>query len=176
MPRRSIDSQNYGDHNLCRLWETPSKKSQRRYARAWIHPLSGDPPIYKALAIPKHPTRPSKFSTMTSNPANLALEDQFLFWHQELEARQEEQARKVAELMYRRTSCGKKTSVCGPSWKPAGPTNRESLLAPFLFPILARAKKPLYRTISTYRQMMNYPPAVPLSHAVHHLQMPRKPT
>ena len=35
---------------------------------------------------------------MTSNPANLALEDQFLLWLQELEARQEDQARQVAEL------------------------------------------------------------------------------
>ena len=35
---------------------------------------------------------------MTRNPANLALEDQFLLWCQELEARQEEQARQVAEL------------------------------------------------------------------------------
>ena len=35
---------------------------------------------------------------MTSNPANLAPEDQFLLWRQELEARQEEQARQVVEL------------------------------------------------------------------------------
>ena len=35
---------------------------------------------------------------MTRNPANLAPEDQFLLWRQELEARQEEQARQVAEL------------------------------------------------------------------------------
>ena len=98
MPRRSNDSEKSGDYNWRRLWETPSNKSQRRYARAWIHPLPGDPLICKALAIPKHPTGPSEFSTMTSNPANLAPEDQFLLWCQELEARQEEQARKVAEL------------------------------------------------------------------------------
>ena len=30
MPRRSNDSENLGDHNWRRLWETPSKKSQRR--------------------------------------------------------------------------------------------------------------------------------------------------
>ena len=98
MPRRSIDSQNSGDHNWRRLWEKPSKKAQRWYARAWVHPLPGNLPIYKALAIPKHPLGPSEFTTMTSNPANLAPEDQFLLWRQELEARQEEQARKVAEL------------------------------------------------------------------------------
>ena len=98
MPRRSNDSKNSGDHNWRRLWETPSKKSQRRYARAWVHSLPGDPPIRKALVIPKHPTGQSEFSTMTSNPANLAPKDQFLFRRQELEARQEEQARQVAEL------------------------------------------------------------------------------
>ena len=35
---------------------------------------------------------------MSSNPANLPPEDQFLLWRQEMEARQEEQARLVAEL------------------------------------------------------------------------------
>ena len=98
MPRRSIDSQNSGDHNWRRLWETSSKKSQRRYARAWIHPLPSIPPTCKALAIPEHPAGQSKFNTMTSNPTNLAPEDQFLLWRQELEARQEEQARQMAEL------------------------------------------------------------------------------
>ena len=98
MYRRSSDSENSGDYNWRRLWETPTKKSQRRYARAWVHPLPGDPSICKALAIPKHPKGSSEFSTMTSNPANLALEDQFLLWRQELEARQEAQPRQVAEL------------------------------------------------------------------------------
>ena len=63
-----------------------------------VHPLPGDPPICKSLAIPKHPTGPSELSTMTNNPANLAPKDQFLLWRQELEARQEEQARQMAEL------------------------------------------------------------------------------
>ena len=98
MLRRSIDSESSGDYNWRRLWETPRKKSQRRYARAWVHPLLGDLPISKALAIPKHPTRPSEFNAMTSNPANLAPEDQFLLWRQEMEAKQEEQAMQMAEL------------------------------------------------------------------------------
>ena len=80
------------------MWEIQSKKSQRRYARAWIHPLPGDPPICKALAIPKHPAGSSESITMTRNPTNLAPENQFLLWRQELEARQDEQARKEAEL------------------------------------------------------------------------------
>ena len=98
MPRRFTDSKNSGDHNWRRLWETLSKKYQRQYARAWVHPLPGDLPISKALAISKHPIGPSEFNAMTSNPANLALKDQFLLWRQEMEAKQEEQARQMVEL------------------------------------------------------------------------------
>ena len=98
MPRRFNDSEKSGDHNWLCLWETLSKKSQRRYARSWVHPLLGDLPISKDSAISKHSADPSEFSTMTSNPANLTLEDQFLLWRQDLEARKEEQARQVAEL------------------------------------------------------------------------------
>ena len=98
MPRRSSDSEKSGDHNWRRLWETPSKKSQRRYARAWVHLLLGDLPISRDSAIPKHPTVPSEFTVMTTNPANLNPEDQLLSWRQEMEARQEEQTRQMAEL------------------------------------------------------------------------------
>ena len=35
---------------------------------------------------------------MTGNPANQSLEDQFLHWCKEMEAKQEEQARQMAEL------------------------------------------------------------------------------
>ena len=35
---------------------------------------------------------------MSSNPANQPIEDPFLRWRQEMEAKQEEQARKMAEL------------------------------------------------------------------------------
>ena len=35
---------------------------------------------------------------MSSNPANLPIEDQFLRWRQEMEAKQEELAREMAEL------------------------------------------------------------------------------
>ena len=98
MPRRSTDFKNSGDHNWRRLWETPSKKSQRRYARAWVHPFLGDLPISKALAIPKHPIVPSEFTAMATNPANINPEDQLLLWRKEMEVRQEVQARQVAEL------------------------------------------------------------------------------
>ena len=98
MLRRSIDSENSGDYNWRRLWETSSKKSQRRYARAWVHPLPGDFPISEALAILEHPTRPSEPIAMSNNPVNPPIEDQFLHWRQEMEAKQEEQARQMAEL------------------------------------------------------------------------------
>ena len=35
---------------------------------------------------------------MSSNPTNQPIEDQFLRWRQEMEAKQEEQARQAAEL------------------------------------------------------------------------------
>ena len=35
---------------------------------------------------------------MASNPANQSLEDQFLRWHQDMETKQEKQARQMAEL------------------------------------------------------------------------------
>ena len=98
MPRRSIDSENSGDYNWRRLRETSSKKSQRRYARAWVHPLLGDIPISEAFTVLEHPTGPSELTVMYNNLANLPLEDQFLLWRQEMEARQEEQARLMAEL------------------------------------------------------------------------------
>ena len=77
---------------------------------------------------------------------------------------------------YKRTSCKKKTSACEPSWKPAGPNDYESLLAPFLLPVPAMAKRQLHRMISTSRQMMSYHLAVPPSLVVHHPQTPRRPT
>ena len=67
-------------------------------------------------------------------------------------------------------------SACEPSLKPTGPSNRESLLSHFLLPVATRAKRSLRQTISIYRQIMNCPPEVPFSRAVHHLRTPRKPT
>ena len=36
---------------------------------------------------------------MSSNPTNQPIEDQFLRWRQEMEAKQEEQARQMADLL-----------------------------------------------------------------------------
>ena len=98
MPRRSNDSENLGDHNWRSFWETPSKKSQRRYIRAWVPPLLGDLLISKDSAISQQPAVPSDFTTMTTNPTNLTPEDQLMSWRQEIEGRQEEQTRLMAEL------------------------------------------------------------------------------
>ena len=98
MLRRSSDSEDSGDYNWRRLWETPNRKSQRRYARAWVHPLPSDLPLPKILVVPAHPTGSSEFIAMSSNPMNQPIEDQFLRWRQEMEAKQEEQAKQIAEL------------------------------------------------------------------------------
>ena len=98
MIRQSSDSENSGDYNWRCLWETTSKRSQRRYARAWVHPLPGDLPLHEVLAVSTHPTGSSESVTMSSNPANQPIEDPFLRWHQEMDVKQEEQARQMTEL------------------------------------------------------------------------------
>ena len=98
MFRQSNDSEDSRDYNWCRLWETPSKKYQRRYARAWVHPLPSDLSLPESMVVPGHPTGLPEVITMSSNPTNQPIEDQFLCRRQEMEAKQEEQARQMAEL------------------------------------------------------------------------------
>ena len=98
MFRRSNDSENSGDHNWRRLWEMPSRKSQRRYARAWVYPLPSDLLLHEVLVVPAHPTKPSESVPMSSNPTNQPIKDSFLCWCQEMETKHEEQARQMAEL------------------------------------------------------------------------------
>ena len=78
MFRRSGGSEDSGDYNWHRLWEMPSRKSQRQYARAWVHPLPSDLPLSEVLVVPVHHTGLSEVIAMTSNPANQPIEDQFL--------------------------------------------------------------------------------------------------
>ena len=101
MLRRSSDSKNSKDHNWCLLWEPPSKKAHQRFARAWLHPLSSDLPSLEALLVPNQQTGPSDFVIMTSNLTNQSIEDQFLYWRQDMEAKQEEQAKQMVELQSR---------------------------------------------------------------------------
>ena len=98
MIQRSSDSENSGDYSWHRLWEPFSRKSQRQYARAWVHPLPGDLLLHEVLVVLDHPTGPSESVTMSSNSVNQPIEDPFLRWRQEMEAKQEEQARQMVEL------------------------------------------------------------------------------
>ena len=93
MFRRSSDSEDSGGYNWHRLWQTPSRKSQRQYARAWVHLLPSDLPLPEVLVVPVHPTGLSELIAMSSNLANQPIEDQFLRWRQEIEVKQEEQAK-----------------------------------------------------------------------------------
>ena len=52
----------------------------------------------EALVVPDQPTEPLDFIIMTSNPVNQSLEDQFLRSRQDMEAKQEEQAKQMVEL------------------------------------------------------------------------------
>ena len=98
MLRQFSDLESSRDHNWHRLWKTLSKKSHRRYARACVHPIPSDLPFPEALVVPDHSTRPLEFIALSSNPANQPIKDQFLHWGQEMEAKQEEHARQMAEL------------------------------------------------------------------------------
>ena len=98
MLRRSKDSENPRDNNWHRLWERPSKKSYWRRARTWLLRLSSDPPHSEASAVPAHSPGSLDPIDMASNPANQSLEDQFLCWCQDMEIKQEEQAKQMVEL------------------------------------------------------------------------------
>ena len=96
MPRRSGDSENPRDNNWHRLWERPNKKSHRECAR--LRRPSSDPPHPEDLVVLAQLSGLLDLVTMASNPANQSLEDQFLCWCQDMETKQEEQARQMIEL------------------------------------------------------------------------------
>ena len=97
MSQRSDDS---GNDNWRRLWES-NKKSHRRRVRAWLQRLSSSPSPPVAPTV--HLSASTLFDTiaMTSNPVIQRLEDQFLHWHQDMEKKQENQARQMRELQNR---------------------------------------------------------------------------
>ena len=90
MPRRS------GDYSWRRMWERLNKKSHRQRAR--LRRLSSDPPYPEYLVVPAHSFGSSDPITITINPTNQSLEDQFLRRCQDSEMKQEEQARHMTEL------------------------------------------------------------------------------
>ena len=84
------------NNNWRRLWERPSTKSHREHAR--LRRLSSDPPCLEDSVVPTHSSGLSDPIAMVSNPVNQSLEDQFLRWRQDMEAKQEDQARQMIEL------------------------------------------------------------------------------
>ena len=97
MPRRSNE---LGTDNWRRLWES-NKNSHRRRARAWLQRLSNSPSPSVPPTIPIPAFDSSDTGAMTRNPVLLLPEDQFLHWRQDMEKKQEEQARQMKELQER---------------------------------------------------------------------------
>ena len=97
MPRRSNE---LGTDNWRRLWES-NKNSHRRRARAWLQRLSNSPSPSVASVIPIPAFDSFDTGAMIRNPVILSPEDQFLHWRQDMEKKQEEQARQMKELQER---------------------------------------------------------------------------
>ena len=72
------------------------KKSHRE--RAMLCRLPSDPPHPEDSIVPAHSSSSLDPISMASNPANKSLENHFLGWCQDMEAKQEGQARQMAEL------------------------------------------------------------------------------
>ena len=60
---------------------------------AWLHRLSSDPLYLEDSVVPTHSFSSSDPIAMANNPTNQSLEDQFLRWRQDMETKEEEQAR-----------------------------------------------------------------------------------
>ena len=99
MPRRFVDFENPRDNNWSHLWERPSKKSHRQRVR--LRRLSSDPSLPEESIVPTHSSSSQDPVAMASNPANQSLENQFLHWRRDMETKQEEQAKQMAELQSR---------------------------------------------------------------------------
>ena len=87
-----------GNNNWRCLWEL---NSHRRRVRAWLQRLSNSPPPPIALTIPVLASDSPDIGAMTRNLVIQLPEDQFLHWHQDMEKKQEEQARQMKELQER---------------------------------------------------------------------------
>ena len=83
-----------GNDNWRRLWES-NKKSHRRRARAWLRRLSSSPSPPVAPTVPLPTFDSSDTNAMTSNLVIQSPEYQFLHWRQDMEKKQEEQARHI---------------------------------------------------------------------------------
>ena len=142
MLRRFSGLESSGDHNWHRLWETPSKKSHRRYAKAWVHPIPSDLPFAKALVIPDHSIEPSKFIAMSSNPVNQHIEDQFLPGAKRWKRSKRSRPDRWPNYTNTRTTYSRRMNACELVWRLIGVKTREglSILHPQLLQI--RVKSP----------------------------------
>ena len=84
-----IQSPNNWHH---RLWEA-NKKSRRQAARAYLQRFSSSPPLPRILSTPHSASDLPEALAMSNNPMHQTPEAHFLHWHQEMERKQEEQAR-----------------------------------------------------------------------------------
>ena len=90
-------SDDQGPNNWRRLWES-NKKSCLQAAKAWLQQLSSNPSSLGTLSIPPSTSDSPEAVTMSNNSMNQSLEDQFLHWRQDMEKKQDEQARQMKEL------------------------------------------------------------------------------
>ena len=75
-----------------------NRKPRLQATRAWLQGLSSNPSLLEALLIPHSTSNSPKASVMMSIPMSQSPEDQFLHWCQNMERKQEEQARQMKEL------------------------------------------------------------------------------
>ena len=90
---------------------------------------------------------------MSSNPVNQPVEDQFLRWPQEMEAKQEEQARHMAELREHANRLQQENEHLRIRLETNQVENLEKLLSMYPQPGRIRAKSPPYLTIAIHRRM-----------------------
>ena len=82
------------------MWES-NKKSHQRRARAWLQRISNSPSPPVAPTVPHSTSDLSDTVAMTSILIIQVPEDQFLHWRQDMEKKQDEQARQMRELQDR---------------------------------------------------------------------------
>ena len=84
-------------NNWRRLWE-PNRKSRLQAERVWLQRLSSSPPSPRILLVLYFTSDSSKVDAMSTNPMIQSLKYQFLHCNQDMERKQEEQARYMKEL------------------------------------------------------------------------------
>ena len=86
-----------GPYNWRCLWES-NKNSCPQAARAWLLRLSSSPPSLRTLSISPFTSDLFEAVAMSSNLMIQLLEDQFFHWRQDIDKKQEKQARQLKDL------------------------------------------------------------------------------